>query len=220
MIDLDELERDALTELLNMGVGRAATYLSRMVSDQVMLSVPAVSIVPREAALQALTRNEPAPFVAVAQNFQGRFSGRALLIFPEVNSLELVRAAVGAGYSLEEIVDLEQEALTEMGNVILNGCLSVIANALKETLNISLPSLLRGDGRALLYSAGNDDGEAGAASGDALVLLLYIDFSIRSRNIRGYIALLMDLPSLTNLRELIHRFITDIATGADCGDRS
>lgn len=216
MIDLDELERDALTELLNMGVGRAATYLSRMVSDQVALSVPAVSIVAREAALQALTRSEPSPFVAVSQNFQGRFSGRALLIFPEVNSLELVRAAVGAGYSLEEIVDLEQEALTEMGNVILNGCLSVIANSLKETLNISLPSLLRGDGRTVLYGAG----KTAPVSGDELVLLLYIDFSIRSRNIRGYIALLMDLPSLTNLRELIHRFITDIAAEADRGGRS
>jgi chemotaxis protein CheC len=217
MIDLDELERDALTELLNMGVGRAATYLSRMVSDHVSLSVPAVSIVARDTALQALTRSEPSPFVAVAQNFQGRFSGRALLIFPEVNSLELVRAAVGTGYSLEEIVDLEQEALTEMGNVILNGCLSVIANSLKETLNISLPSLLRGDGRTLLYGADPGDGDA---PGDALVLLLYIDFSIRSRNIRGYIALLMDLPSLTNLRELIHRFITDIAAEAHRGDRA
>jgi len=216
MIDLDELERDALTELLNMGVGRAATYLSRMVSDQVSLSVPAVSIVAREAALQALTRSEPSPFVAVSQNFQGRFSGRALLIFPEVNSLELVRAAVGAGYSLEEIVDLEQEALTEMGNVILNGCLSVIANSLKETLNISLPNLLRGDGRTVLYG----DEETGTVSGDELVLLLYIDFSIRSRNIRGYIALLMDLPSLTNLRELIHRFINDIAAEAERGGRT
>ncbi|HEY0833787.1 MAG TPA: chemotaxis protein CheC [Azospirillum sp.] len=219
MIDLDELERDALTELLNMGVGRAATYLSRMVSDQVSLSVPDVSIVPREAALQALTSSEPSPFVAVSQNFQGRFSGRALLIFPEVNSLELVRAAVGAGYSLEEIVDLEQEALTEMGNVILNGCLSVIANSLKETLNISLPNLLRGDGRTLLY--GTDAGNAaGGGSANELVLLLYIDFSIRSRNIRGYIALLMDVPSLTNLRDLIHRFIADIASEAPRGDRS
>ncbi len=213
MMDLDELERDALTELLNMGVSRAATFLSKMVSDQVAMSVPSVSIVEREAAIQAFTRSEPSQFVAVGQNFEGRFSGRALLIFPEVNSLELVRAAVGDGYSLEEIVDLEQEALTEMGNVILNGCLSMIANALRESLRISLPSLLRGDGRSILYSP--DD--AGGASDH--VLLLYIDFSIRSRNIRGYIALLMDLPSLTALRELIHRFIAGMLPEAGHGQQ-
>ncbi|MGQ9369834.1 chemotaxis protein CheX [Azospirillum sp. ST 5-10] len=209
MIDLDELERDALTELVNMGVGRAATHLSRMVADQVALSVPSVSVVTRETAIQALTRSEPAPFVAVGQSFRGRFSGRALLIFPEVNSLELVRAALGEHYSLEEIVDLEQEALTEMGNVILNGCLSVIANALRENLSISLPNLLRGDGRAVLL------GGSPSAAADEPVLLLYIDFSVRSRNIRGYIALFMDLPSLTALRDLIHRFIADIAAEAD-----
>ncbi len=211
MMDLDELERDALTELLNMGVSRAATFLSKMVSDQVAMSVPSVSIVERETAIQTFARGEPSQFVAVGQNFEGRFSGRALLIFPEVNSLELVRAAVGDGYSLEEIVDLEQEALTEMGNVILNGCLSMIANALRESLSISLPSLLRGDGRSILCS--QDD--AGGASNH--VLLLYIDFSIRSRNIRGYIALLMDLPSLTALRELIHRFIAGMLPEADHG---
>ncbi|PWC56336.1 chemotaxis protein CheX [Azospirillum sp. TSO22-1] len=208
MMDLDELERDALTELLNMGVSRAATFLSKMVSDQVALSVPLVSIVERETAIEAFSRGGPTQFVAVGQSFQGRFSGRALLIFPEVNSLELVRAAVGDGYSLEEIVDLEQEALTEMGNVILNGCLSMIANALRESLSISLPSLLRGDGRTILYSHG--DAEVPSDH----VLLLYIDFSIRSRAIRGYIALLMDLPSLTALRELIHRFIAGMVPEA------
>lgn len=213
MIDLDELERDALTELVNMGVGRAATHLSHMVSDQVALSVPSVRVVNRETAVQALTCREPDPFVAVGQTFRGRFAGRALLIFPEINSLELVRAAVGQQYSLEEIVDLEQEALTEMGNVILNGCLSVIANALREDLVISLPNLLRGNGRTVLLGAGPVD------DADEPVLLLYIDFSVRSRNIRGYIALLMDLPSLTILRELIDRVIADVSAEAERDDR-
>ncbi|WP_029011162.1 chemotaxis protein CheX [Azospirillum halopraeferens] len=211
MIDLDELEHDALAELVNMGVGRAATHLSRMIREQVSLSVPSVRVVARDAAVQALTRSGPSPFVAVSQSFEGRFSGRALLIFPEVNSLELVRAAVGDDHDLEEIVDLEQEALTEMGNVILNGCLSVIANALHESLDISLPSVVRGDGPTVLLGPVRPEPAA------ELVLLLYIDFSVRSRNIRGYLALLMDLPSLNALRELIHRFISDISIEARRG---
>ena len=212
-MELDELERDALTELLNMGVSRAATFLSKMVADQVALSVPSGAIVEREVAIAAFARTESPQFVAVGQNFRGRLSGRALRIFPEVNSLELVRAAVGDGYSLEEIADLEQEALTEMGNVILNGCLSVVANALHESLSISLPSLLRGDGRSIFYSHGDADVPSDH------VLLLYIDFSIRSRNIRGYIALLMDLPSLEALRELIQRFIHGLVPEAGHGPR-
>ena len=59
---------------------------------------------------------------------RGPFSGRALLIFPEAQSLELVRSIVGAEHSLEDVIDLEQEALAETGNIILNACLATIAN--------------------------------------------------------------------------------------------
>jgi hypothetical protein len=68
--------------------------------------------------------------VAVQQSFEGPFSGRALLIFPEAQSLELVRSIVGEEHSLEDVIDLEQEALAETGNIILNACLATIANVL------------------------------------------------------------------------------------------
>ena len=213
MVDLTDLERDALTELVNMGVGRAATHLSRMVSDQVLLSVPSVDIVSRADAARLLAARERTSLVAVEQLFSGSFSGRALLIFPETNSLELARAVLGSELSLEEIVDLEQDALAEIGNIILNGCLVVMANTLKDSLDISLPSVLRGDSERIFSNA-----ESNAAQNtDELVMFLYIDFLIRSRSIRGYIALLMGLSSLESLKGLIHGFIDRIASGTPHG---
>ncbi|WP_244560933.1 chemotaxis protein CheX [Azospirillum oryzae] len=204
MVELTDLERDALTELVNMGVGRAATHLSRMVNDQVLLSVPTVDIVSRQEASDFLTARERHGLVAVEQQFQGSFDGRAMLIFPEANSLELARAVLGGDLTLAEIVDLEQDALAEIGNIILNGCLVVVANALRDRLTISLPAVLRGDGANILTD------KAGGA--DELVLFLYIDFTIRSRSIRGYIALLMGVSSLQSLKQLIHAFIEGIAS--------
>ncbi|AWK89228.1 chemotaxis protein CheC [Azospirillum thermophilum] len=209
MVDLTDLERDALTELVNMGVSRAATHLSRMVSDQVLLSVPSVGIVTLEEATSFLSTRERTGLVAVEQDFRGSFAGRALLIFPETNSLELVRAVLGADLTLAEIVDLEQDALAEIGNIILNGCLVVIADTLKDRLSISLPSVLRGDSPAILK---DKDGNS-----SALVLFLYIDFMIRSRSIRGYIALLMGVSSLESLKSLIHGFIASIESGTPHG---
>ena len=86
------------------------------------------------------------PLVAVRQAFQGEFSGCALLIFPEPNSLELVRAVTKGELSLEDIIDLEQEALAEIGNIILNGCMATIANLLERSLTMSLPEIVRGAG--------------------------------------------------------------------------
>lgn len=208
---IDELEQDALTELVNMGVSRAATQLSRLTDAQVSLSVPSVMIVPRGQAVELLPAAGTMPLVAVCEHFTGRFSGCALLMFPEESSLELVRAAVTHQSrqaqlgipELREVADLEPEALSEIGNVMLNGCLTVLANGLHETLTISLPELLRGDGRALLLGAG------AVAPGD-LLLFVQVDFSLYRQSIRGYVVLTLDLPELEKLRGLLRDLTAEI----------
>jgi chemotaxis protein CheC len=199
---LTEIEQDALAEIANMGVSRAANNLRQMVGEQVLLSVPSVKIVTRETASKLVERNNASNLVAVQQSFEGPFDGRALLIFPEAQSLELVRSIVGDHHSLEDVIDLEQEALAETGNIILNGCLATIANVLHRTMRMSLPSIVRGDGATLF--------EVGAGSGGQFVLFLYIDFNIKKRDVHGFIALLMDLPSITALKEIVNDFISDI----------
>lgn len=203
-ISLDELERDALTEVVNIGVSRAAASLRKMVGRQVLLSVPAVEIVTYQAAAALIGQRESENLVAVRQDFEGAFSGRALLIFPETKSMELVRAVVGDEISAEDLPDLEREALAETGNVILNNCLGTMANMLQQPLKMSLPSISRGRGKDLFAEAD------AAPETSGLVLFLYINFSVQDRSIRGYIAMLMDLPSLAALKLLIADFISRV----------
>ncbi len=151
-VALGELELDALTELVNLGVSRAAGNLRTMVGTEVLLSVPSVEIVTHKRAAQIIGNCESEKLIAVHQTFEGELSGRALLIFPEANSLELVRAVTGGTLPLEDIIDLESEALAETGNIILNGCLATIANMLQRNLHISLPEILHGTGRGNLRS--------------------------------------------------------------------
>jgi chemotaxis protein CheC len=207
--DLSDIERDALAEIANMGVSRAAASLRQMVGEQVLLSVPAVSIVDRKDAAKLVERGNSQRLVAVQQSFDGPFSGRALLIFPEAQSLELVRSIVGVAHSLEDVIDLEQEALAETGNIILNACLATIANVLRKTMRMSLPAVIRGDGSKMF------DIEAADAEGD-LVLFLYIDFTIHKRDIRGFIALLMDLPSIVALKKIMKDFIAGLDEIPSC----
>lgn len=199
-IALNEIERDALTELVNIGVSRAAVALRKMVGEQVLLSVPSVEVITHKAAAALIDERENADLIAVRQDFAGAFSGRAMLIFPQTISLELVRAVVGPEMPDEDVAAMEIEALAETGNVILNGCLATMANMLQQSLTMSLPEVTRGDGKRLLEPPKN-------ASGAGLVLFLYINFSVRDRNIRGYIAMLMDVPSLVTLKRLVGDFI-------------
>ena len=197
---LDELELDALTELVNIGVSKAALSLREMVNEQVILSVPELKLIGRSEAISILSGGEGGRLVAVHQVFEGDINGRVLLIFPETKSLELVRAVTGGELPLEDIIELEQEALAETGNIILNGCLAPIANQLQRTLKMSLPEILRGDGPEFFELAPPPE------AGD-VVMFLYINFAMKKRDIQGYIVMLMDMPSLTALKGLLTEFI-------------
>ena len=197
---LNELEHDALTELVNIGVSRAATSLRKMVGQHVTLSVPSVEVVTRKTAAALIRERESELLVAVRQDFEGAFFGRALLIFPLASSVELVRAVTGDVLSADEMKELETEALAETGNVVINSCLATMANMLQKPLTMSLPQVIRGDGR-LFFELEEMDTRGG------VVLFLYINFSVGGWDIRGYIAMLMDLPSLDALKLLINEFI-------------
>jgi chemotaxis protein CheC len=112
----------------------------------------------------------------------------------------LVRAVVGGDLSLEDIMELEQEALAETGNVLLNSCLGTMANSFQRSMNISLPEVVYGDGSGFFNLTPQP-------SADDSVLFIYIDFAVRMRDIQGYLAMLLDLPSLVTLKELLAEYI-------------
>jgi chemotaxis protein CheC len=201
---LDELELDALTELVNLGISHSATSLAEMVREEVTLSVPKVALVSREEAIRTLGEREARNLVAVHQIFEGDIVGRALLIFPEAKSLELVRAVIGGELSVEELIELEQEALAETGNIILNGCLATMANELQRSLKISLPEVLHGESERFFNL------DPPPPPGDS-VLFIYINFAVRHRDINGYIAMLLDLPSIAALKVLLGDYIRRVA---------
>ena len=68
-----------------------------------------------------------------------------------------------------------------------------------DLLKMSLPIVVRGDSSHMFESASS-----------GLVLFLHIKFEIRQKEIGGYVALLMDIPSLDELRSLIAGFVKSI----------
>ena len=167
-----------------------------MCGEEVTLTVPAVSAVTHEAAAEMIGGGENGRLVGVEQDYAGDISGRALLVFPEVNSLELVRAVTGAAVGSEDIPSMAPEALLETGNVVLQACLGSLANMLHRHLDISTPSLVEGSARELLQRVSSEG-----------VVFIYVNFVLRGRRVRGYIALLMNLTAFTALKRLVGEFV-------------
>lgn len=191
MIELTELQRDALTEMFNIGVGAAADLLSQMVGEPVRLSVPLVEFTNESKAKAYYLEREQRPLCAIRQSYVGEVNTDALLMFPEENSLELVRIMVGADLPLETLTEMEQDAMAEIGNIILNAVVSSLASTLALKFEGALPqvSILRA--QDLFVSV---DGASGAADEGSL-MALNIDFSLSARKLSGYLAFLLDLPS-------------------------
>ena len=112
-----------------------------------------------------------------------------------------MHAILGRQISTADILDLEDEALAETGNIILNSWVATIANLLKQNLKMSLPMLIRRDQRHIFESV---------VIGESVVLFLHIKFEVSEQKIQGYVALLMDLPSIEQLRTLIAEFLTSL----------
>jgi len=204
---LSEMEWDAITELLNVSVSRAAVALSRLVGKPVSMSVPVLRMLSRDDALAALDGGRPSPLVAVGEQFSGPFSGSALLVFPETRSLRLVHAILGEQIPLEDVADMAEEAMAEVGNVILNSCLSGMANMLACRIEATLPTCYQGTADQIFQRTIRP-------VGDARILFMSIDFSIRERDIGGYIVLLLDLNAIANLRQAIARYVAALGHSA------
>lgn len=206
MIDfIGEIERDAVTELLNIAIGKAASSLSLLVEDEVKLSVPFVDfLTPGAAALRLEEETGGADSVAVRQHFVGPFYGDILLIFPERKSLDLVRHMLGdQQVPLDQLTELEQEALLEVGNIILNACLGSLANQLNLPVEGSLPTYVRGRGAKIL-----DLGAPKAMTdNEELVMFLHVDFSLLRKDVHGYLAFVMDISSARHFVEAVGAYI-------------
>jgi len=201
---LSELEHDALVEIFNIGVGQAAAAMSGIVNEAVTMSVPSISFLNRADAAALLGhRGEQAQRICgVSQHYEGAFETEAILMFPEDKSLEIVRLMVGELVPLSELTEMEQEAMSEIGNIILNSCVGTLANIFEQELQGSLPVYHVGTSEDILSASGS--------AADSVVMMLHIDFILEMHQIHGYVAFILDVSALRDLKEQINLYLSRV----------
>ncbi|ALO34443.1 hypothetical protein CMT41_06720 [Colwellia sp. MT41] len=201
---LTPLEIDALTEIFNIGIGRAARSLNQMVSQTVDLTIPEIEILPNNEAKQRLDFDTSMEISAVTQRFSGDFQGQALLMFSKDNGLQLVKLLLGNKIPIEDLSELEQDSLVEIGNVILNACFGTVINFLQASISIDMPEFIQGNlDQVFTYSSEYD-----------WSLYIKVKFSLPSVDITGYISFIMDITSLEVFQESVRKFVYGITNAA------
>jgi chemotaxis protein CheC len=194
---LNELELDALSEVFNMGVGHAANALSQLAGEAVLLSVPHVQLLSKIEVVRQLGCGPDQRISAVRQAFSGEVITDAVLMFPADQSLLLVQIMVGEEVPLEQLGEMEQEALAEIGNILLNSVVASVADCLCIEFEGSLPLVELGVASDVLL--GQEAAEP--------ILSVQIRFEIAARQIQGQLAFLLDMNSSGVLEQKVSRFI-------------
>lgn len=193
-------ESDAFTEIFNIGAGKAATALSELLDAPIVFSVPFCVVLPLEEAIDYFRRRFGTDICVVSQDFSGPFDGSALLMFHEASSLRLAQIVLKSEEPVDAISELEREALTEIGNIILNACLSSFGDLLEREVATSLPRFLAGPSGAMLKSARGFD----------VVLVVKVDFTVEGREIEGYVTFVLNVDSVAAFRDAANRLLAQL----------
>jgi len=199
IISLSELELDLLTEMFNLGVGKAASSLSSMVKQEIKLSVPMIEFL--SVNQLAVKLGSDTTICSVSQMLSGPFSAQSMLLFPEQNSLEIVRQMLGKDLPEETISELQQEAFSEIGNIVLNACIGSFAEAIDGEFIINLPVFEMSKPLDLLSISDNKSETA---------LFIRIDLTLSTSEITGYMAFLMGTLSLEQLKDVLTQMLSNL----------
>lgn len=198
-MELTLTQKDALTELINIGYGRAAAALSELTGYRITLEVPQVSMheIPEIARiLEGMLSNEVA---SVNQMFSGPISGTAMLLLEEKSALMLSNLLTEARATTASALDAgAREIVTEVGNILLNACLGVFGNLLHVHVSFAVPRLHVETVQSVLESV-NVESEEKITYG----LMIHTQFRLRASDVTGYMVIILGITSLDRmLREI------------------
>ena len=192
-MQLNEVQHDALVELLNIGFGRAGASLSRLTGHRVLLEVPQVSIHPihqLHAFLEEVVEDEVA---SVHQIFSGPVAGDALLMLDPVAASAL-KELLTSEPALPLALDAStREVLTEVGNIVLNACVGTFGNLLQMQIGFSVPSINVATVQAVL------DALESSSDGFRYALVVTAGFRLRDAEVTGYVVIVLSVQSLNRL---------------------
>ncbi|MFZ3101237.1 MAG: chemotaxis protein CheC [Desulfitobacteriaceae bacterium] len=140
-MELNQIQRDALKEIGNIGSGNAATALSTLLQRRIDMSVPEVWMLDFEEVSKIIGLLDAAQAVVYVK-VEGEAPGKAVFFLP----LESAEIIVQSLFSSSEHTDLftseiAQSALKEVGNIMVSSFIIALTQFSGIPLQPSVPAL-------------------------------------------------------------------------------
>lgn len=182
---------DALKEIVNIGVGRAASALNEMLDAHIELKVPSICFFNPKDTDKIPPHLQIDQLSCVQMGFKGSFNGTAALVFPPESAATLVSALTFQKAGAPGMNAVMAGTLNEVGNILLNGVMGTIGNILAKTFDYTFPNYLEGSLEELLNSPG--------VGNESLVLMVQTNFEVKEMQVEGNVFLLFELKAFEQL---------------------
>ncbi len=194
-------QNDAMTELVNIGMGKAAASLNDLVNTHVKLTVPQVFLLDFDSLLSSLRELREETLSTVQLVFKGAIEGSAILVFPPASALNLVTIMAHDESGPTDLDCIRAGTLTEVGNIVINGVVGTISNILKQPMKFSIPRYLEGGVLGIFDRRETRFHKA--------VLLAKTLFQMEEFMVEGSILILFELESFDSLLEALGKLLTN-----------
>lgn len=193
-----DFKMDVLKEVGNIGAGNAATALSRLLDKPIDMAVPKVQLLSFDEITESVGGAERI-VLAVFLRVEGDAPGNLFFIMSPEAGKKLLRRLTGMHISEdEEFSEMEQSAISEIGNILAGSYLSSLADFTKLAMFPTVPGLAMDMAGAILSYGLLQFGEMGD---DAL--LINTTFMEGQQEVEGQFFLIPDPPSFAQIFEAL-----------------
>ena len=195
---LDDFETDALSEMFNVGLHRAAASLSEITGQRILVDMPRLVICPMseiEVRLQQLIGGEIA---TVHQVFGGAVAGDAVLLLEQDKAAALAMLMTDGEAALGGRIDQSaREVLAEIGNIVLGACLSGFGDMLQTPVTFSVPRIHIDTLRSILSSLLVEKDE------EQFAVIVATQFRLSALAVDGYLVVAVGPTSLARISQAL-----------------
>lgn len=198
---LSLMQKDALTEVFTIYMGRVATALAELLTDRVRLQVCETAFLTMQQWTQYVARCESA--AKLEYTMAAQFSGGSIyLCFPSGAARCLAEACLKQN-SLQDVPspaylnDVEVDVVREWSNLVLNAVVQGLSVLLDKPLQCRIPEP---HGQALFV---NDTAMQNR------LLVLEVNYSMDDRELEGRMTVISCIPSDAALSEKLNEILTD-----------
>ncbi|MCA1797550.1 MAG: chemotaxis protein CheC [Geobacteraceae bacterium] len=198
-------EKDILQEVMNIAFGQATAELAEVIDIFVILSVPNIKVVKgRDLPGYFINEMDGSSVVnLIEQNFLGKFSGQAMLIFPSGAEKELIKLfnqENAEGTYDVDIDTLEQETLIEVGNILIGACIGKITELLSDFVTYDPP-------RLVVQDLAESSPSHFPVDEDSFAISIRTVFRFEQQNVEGYLFLITKQRSIKWLKKALQSFL-------------